>query len=209
MNLGEWKCVLVCLWGALDERCLFVVGRVGAGFILTHQDGIFTRLCQSHEFVRVFAADRAAVGLGHDDIETAAFVYPLVGLRHPAIADVETFLVRVEAVPVFHVEFAHSEESCAGALFISELRLYLIEATGEVSVAMHVRLDDVCDDFFVRRRDDEAASASISNAKHILSHHLGSSRLLPQFHRLKRGHPKFLCARIVHLFADDPLDLLE
>ena len=159
--------------------------------------------------MRVFAADRAAVGLRHDDVEAAALVYSFVGLRHSAVADGESFLVCVEAVAVLHVEFAHSEESGARALLIPEFRLYLVEGAREVAVAVHIRLEDVGDDFFVGRRDDEAASASVLKVEHCFAHCFGSSGLFPEFQRLKGGHSEFLRACVFHLFADDLLDLAQ
>jgi len=119
---------------------------------------------------------------------------------------IETGAVEVERVRVLHHELAHAEQPGLRARLVAELGLELVPDLREGAVAAHLGRDRR-EHFLVRHAEAELAAAAVLQAEHLVAHHLPAARALPELRGVHRGEPELLRADLVHLVADDRLDL--
>ena len=116
-------------------------------------------------------------------------------------------MVNIEAVRVFHVEFAHANEAAARARLVAELCLYLVDDERQVAVAVDIGLDHVGQQLFVSGREHERTLAAVVQPEEFAAHRVTAAGQVPVLERLEGGHLNFLTARGVHFLSNDLLDL--
>ena len=193
--------------GLLDEGGDLRVGGVSA--LGAEEAGVLAVLGEVDELVGFTAAHGAGVGEGGHGGDAAAVEDAGVGLVHLAVGDIEAFEVGVEGVEVFHGELAEADEAAAGAGFVAELLLYLVDEEGEVAVGVDVALEQLDDDLFVGGAEDELAVALVGEAEEDVLHGLVAAGGLPDLDGMDGGQHELLAAGGVHLFADDAFDVVE
>ena len=57
---------------------------------------------------------------------------------HGLKTDVQTYLIFIERVGVFHLEFTHPKKAGPWACFVPEFSLYLVQVEGQIAVALKV-----------------------------------------------------------------------
>ena len=97
-------------------------------------DFVLAGFGRDHEFMGEFSAHDAGVGLDRDGLQAAALKNARVGVIHFLVARLRGFVGGVEAVGVLHDEFLGAHEAEAGADFIAELGLDLVEILGQLAV---------------------------------------------------------------------------
>jgi hypothetical protein len=149
--------------------------------IRAESDVVLAGIGQYVEFVRSRAADRAGVGRDGAELQAQAREDAAVRLVHVAVFALQVFKRGVEGVAVLHQELAAAHDAEAGANFVAELGLDLIEVNRQLAVALHVTAYDVGDDFLVRRADDEFALVAVLEAQQFRAVLLPAAGFLPQF----------------------------
>ena len=81
------------------------------------------------------------------------------------VADFGGCLVAVEAVSVFHDEFAAAHQTKARATFVAKLRLNLIQVLRQLFVAFDVLAHHISHDFFAGGLNDEIAAVPVLDAQ--------------------------------------------
>ncbi len=111
----------------LDIRCVIIGVAVG--------DGILARVGNDMKFLRLAAADFAAIGPDNPEFEAEALEDGRIGIVHLLVRNFETVLVDVERVRVFHDEFTRPHHAEARANLVAELGLNLVEIDRQLLVA--------------------------------------------------------------------------
>jgi hypothetical protein len=194
---------------ACRGQCLgqFDVG--GVIRVRAEGDVVFAGIGQHVEFMRAGAADRAGVGRDGAEFQAQAGEDAAVGVVHVAVFALQVGERGVEGVAVLHQELAAAHDAEAGADFVAELGLDLVEVNRQLAVALDVAAHDVGDDFLVRRADDEFALVAVLEAQQFRAVLLPAAGFLPQFERLHGRHQQFQRAGIVHFLAHDVFDLAQ
>ena len=157
----------------------------------------------------VLPAYGPAVGLGHQDRQSATPEDVPVGLGHVLVGRVQAFVVGVEAVGVFHVELPHPYQPGPRTRFVPELRLYLVQEKRQVPVTLHVGLDDVGNDLLVGGRQHHGAAPAVFKGEQVVAESGATARLLPKLQRLQGGHHQLLTTGGVDLLANDGFYLAQ
>ncbi len=159
--------------------------------------------------MRVFAADGPAIGLDLKRRETASPEDVPIGLDHFSIADIQPLGVGVEAVEVFHVEFADAQQATARPWLVSKLGLDLVKPLREVAVRDHILLDQKGDDLLMSWSQDETPAPAVLQPKECVPEGLSPSRCLPYLRGLQDRHSQLLTSRAVDLVANHGFDLIH
>src|SRR5512139_3120142 len=91
----------------------------------------------------VLASDSPAVRFHQKGWEPTACINITVGLEHTLVADIQPLIIRIKAIGVFHGKLSYPQQTSAGAGFIPEFDLYLINIQREITVALHIMADKV------------------------------------------------------------------
>ena len=161
------------------------------------------------EFVRVAAADRAAVGLDRTERQAHARVDLAVRIIHFLVRDHHAVRVFVERVQVFHDKLAAAHEAEARTALVAELVLDLVEHDRQLLVAVELVAHEVGNHLLMRRAEAEVAAMTVFDAHHLGAIRRPAAAFLPELARLEDRHHDFLAAGRVHLLADDLLDLAD
>ncbi|MNC09092.1 hypothetical protein D3C75_567080 [compost metagenome] len=180
-----------------------VVGAVGEG------DQVFTALGQHLEFVGASTADGAGIGLHRTEVQTHAGERLAVGGVHLLVGIDQRLFVDVEGVGVLHQEFTATHHAETGAYFVAELGLDLVEVERQLLVAVHFVTDQGGDHLFVGRAQHEGAVVAVGQAAQLGTVVIPAAGLLPQLGGLHHRHGDFDGTSIVHLFANNVLDLFQ
>ena len=186
---------------------LLGVRRVAAAF--ADQDLVFADGGEVDELLAVFAADGARVRVDRDRRQPAAAEDAVVGLEDRVVAAVQARRVGIERVEVHHRELAQTDQAAAGARFVAELRLHLIDQPGQLLVALHVLLEQPDDHLLMRGREHELAVAPVLRDDERRHERLQPAGLRPDLGRLDERHVDLLAAGGVHLLAHDLLHLAQ
>src|SRR5262245_18136174 len=167
------------------------------------------RLGQNDEFVAEIAADWTGIRLHGDRLQPHARVGAEIGDEHLVVGVARALKVQVEGIGVLHQELAASHHAEAGAHFVPELPLDVVEHPGELLVAVDAIAEDFGDHLLVRRTVEHLAIVTVFEAQHFLAVVVVAAGLLPEVGGLDGGHQHFLTAGPVLLFPHDLLDLLQ
>ena len=185
-------------------RFFHVGGVVAAGAV---NDGVFAGGGHHLKFLGQIAANRAAVG-GHGAVLQAKAVEDAaVGLRHVLVADLRGRAGAVKAVGVFHDELAAAHQAKAGAAFVTELGLNLVEIFRQLLVAAQFLAGDVGHHFFAGGLDHKVAAMPVFDAQQLGAHFLEAPGFLPQLGGLHHRHGQLDRHGAVHFLAHDGLHL--
>ena len=154
-------------------------------------------------------ADGPGVRLDHPVREPHAIEDADVRLAHLLVARQRPLFGRVERVRVLHDELAGAQQAAAGARFVSELGLYLVERLREVAPAPELAPGDVGDDLFVGGAEVVVGAFAVAETKEDVAVKVPAAGLFEVVGRQERRHEDLERARAVHLGADDPLDLAK
>ena len=191
----------------LADLGALAVGRVAGRDALDHH--VLSRGAGDHELVRAVAADGAALGLDGHIREAAAVEDPAIGLVHHVVGGVQLVEARAEGVGVLHHELAGAEDAEPGPRLVAELGLDLVERHRELAIRLDEVADDVRHRLLVGRAEDDVAVAAEGEFHQDSAHVAVAAGLLPDLHRLQRGHEQLQGAGGVHLLADDPRRLVQ
>ncbi|CCJ85275.1 hypothetical protein BN133_1652 [Cronobacter dublinensis 582] len=180
-----------------------VVGRVG------EDDIVFAALRQHLELMRRAAANRAGIGLYRTEIETHTAEDFAVGLIHCVVRLLQRFLGGMERVSVFHQELARAHHAETRAHFVAEFGLDLEEVERQLLIRAQLVTDQIGDNFFMRRAENERAIAAIDNAQQLRAVLLPAAALLPQLSWLNDWHRHLDSTGVVHLFTHDVFDFFQ
>ena len=161
-----------------------------------------------HELVRHLAAHHAAVGLDRDNLRhAAAREDALVRLVAAGIVRFEVFLAGVEGVRVLHREFAHADQTAAGAGLVAELGLNLIDHERILLIALRGAAGKLNGGFLVRHAQNHVVVASVVEAHHFAGDGIVAAGLAPQARGHDHGHQNLLPVDAVHFLAQNRLNL--
>ena len=189
-----------CL-GGRQRLGLFHIGGIAAAGAVN--DGVFARGGNHLKFFAQIAANGATIGRYGAVVEAKAVKNAAVGLRHVLVAELGAFHVLVKAVGVFHDEFAPAHQAKAGAAFVAEFGLNLVQVFGQLLVAAQILSGDVSDHFFAGGLNHKGVVVPILNAQQLGPHTGKAAGFLPQLGRLHNGHGALNGAGAVHFFAHD------
>ncbi len=199
------------------SRSLSGCSRAAHGFF--HIGGIFAAVAiddfgfsgfsQNHEFVAGIAPDGAAVSFNHAIGQYEALVNAIVGLAHFLIRDLQSFLIHIERVQVFHDEFAAAHQSETGPYLITILVLDLIQQQGQIPVRVNIRIHQGGDNLFMGGPQTVSPLMAIPQAEHLISINIPAAGFLPQFSGLNDRHHHLLPTGPIHLLAHDFGDLFD
>ena len=117
--------------------------------------------------MRSCSADRSCICSDGAILEAEAVEYPRVRIVHIAILPLQVFKTRVERVSVFHKKFPAAHYAKAWAYLVAEFHLDLIEMQGQLTIALYFLANDIRNDLFMRRADDEIALVPILEAEQL------------------------------------------
>ena len=196
-------------WDNRLPRSIFGKGFFDIGRIIARTakgDGIFARISQYVEFMGNTASDVPGIGLDRPEIKTAAFENGRVSVMHDPVHFVKRCLVGMERIRVFHDEFTSAHQAVTRADFVPELRLYLIQAHGQVAVRPYRFSDYIHDHFLVRGSQTEIIAFSVCQAQKFRAVIIPSAAFLPEFRRNDHGHEQLRGIAPQHFAAYDVLD---
>ena len=185
----------------------FHVGGVAAAGAV--DDGVFAGGGNYLEFFAHVAADAARVGCHGAVGEAEAVKNGAVGCGHFLVALARAGFVAVEAVGVFHDEFAPAHQAKARAAFVAELGLYLVEVARQLLVAFEFLAGDVRHGFFAGGLQHEVAFVAVLDAQKLRPHLVEAPCFTPQLAGLHHRHKAFNGAGAVHFLAHDSLYFLD
>ena len=192
------------LLGCECLRFFHVGGVVAVGAI---DDGVFASGGHHLKFLGQIAANGAAVG-GHGTVLQAEAVKDAtVSLRHVLVAELRGCTRAVKAVGVFHDELAATHEAKAGAAFVTEFGLDLVEIFRQLLVAAQLLAGDVGHHFFAGGLNHEVAAMAVFDAQQLGAHFLEAPGFLPQLGGLHHRHGQLHRHGTVHFLAHDGFDL--
>ncbi|OQA83239.1 MAG: hypothetical protein BWY29_00453 [Microgenomates group bacterium ADurb.Bin238] len=151
------------------------------------------------------AADGPGVRLHRPEGEPAALEDGAVGPVHLFVARRRPGIVGVEAVGVLHQKFARPHDAEAGADFIPEFDVDLIEGDGQLPVRGHLVFDQLGYHLFMGGAETELPVVAVLETQQFLAVNVPSPGFLPEFRGLDKGKGDLQGARPVHLLADDLL----
>ncbi len=172
-------------------------------------DLAFTGGRQDDEFVAEITADRAGFGDHGNCLQPHALKRAHIGQHHLAVADDSPGVIEVDAVGVFHEEFASAHDAEAGPHLVTELPLDVVEDLREFAVAAHGLAGEIGDHLLIGGTEQHVAVVAIPDAQHLLAVVLVAAAFAPQLRGLDRRHQHFLRARRVLLFPHDAFDVLQ
>jgi hypothetical protein len=144
--------------------------------------------------------------LHHHILQPAAVKYPAIRFIVLLITHVQAGLVDIKRIRVFHRELPHAYQPRLRPRLVSELVLYLVPDLRKLLVAAQLFARDVGHHLFMRHAQAQVRALAVFQAKHVFTHHLPASALLPQFARIERRQQELL-ANLVHLVANHINDL--
>ena len=192
---------------AADLRPL-LVGRIAAVGAVQHD--VLAVFGRDHEFVTHVAADRSALGLDGQVVQTAAIEDAAVGGIHLLVALVELLQRGVEAVGVLHEEFAGAQHAEPRPLLVAKFGLNLVQHQRHLPIAGEVAGDQVGDYLFVGRAQGHLHLAVLpphGKLDQYVAEGLRTAGLLPKAQWGQGGHVQFHGPGGVHLLPHDPLGL--
>ena len=139
-------------------------------------------------------ADGAGVGGHGDGLDAEAGEGAHVGEHHLAVGDDGAGVVDVEAVGVFHEEFAAAHDAEAGADFVAEFPLDVVEVLRQFAIGLDALAEDVGDHFLVGGAEEHVAVVAVFQAEHFLAVAVVAAGLAPEVGGLHGGHEDFLGA---------------
>ena len=161
------------------------------------------------KFVRETVSNRAAVCQDRTEMQPATRENPRVRIIHRPILTVESLIVRVKRIAIFHDEFAAAHETETRAQLVAIFIGNLIQGNGELLVRRRVHVDEHRHELLMRRPHAIFAPVPILQAEHFLAVHRPAARFLPNFRRLHNRHRNLLRARLVHFLANDRGNFLQ
>ena len=132
-----------------------------------------------------------------------------VRFKHVPVAGVGARVVLVEGVGVLHQELAPAHQAEAGADFVAELGLNLVQVHGKLAVGAHFAAEKIGDDLLVRGAEAVVALVAVLEAQEFLAVVLPTPGFAPQVGGLHGRHEDFLSARPVHFLAHDVGGLVQ
>ncbi len=185
----------------------FDVGGVRAVFAI--DDRLLAGLRQHHELMRRGATDQPGVGFHRTEGKAAAREDAVVRVVHFLIIQSGSGFIPVEAVRIFHDEFAAAHQSKAWTDLVAEFGLDLIEIQRHLPVGANFPAEEIGDHFLVCRPEAEIALVPVLEPEQLLAIEVPASGFSPQLRRRGDGHEQFLRSRPIHLFANDAFDFTE
>ncbi|MNX69365.1 hypothetical protein D3C86_1005820 [compost metagenome] len=153
--------------------------------------------------------DGAGIGLHRTEVQTHAGEGGAVGGVHLLVGLDQRGLVDVEGVGILHQELAAAHHAETGTHLVTELGLDLVEVERQLLVAVHFVTDQGGDHLFVGRAQHEGAVVAVGQAAQLGTVVIPAAGLLPQLGGLHHRHGDFDGTSIVHLFANNVLDLFQ
>jgi len=193
--------------GVFYHRFSRLLGRGVAAFVAraTYNPRL-SRIGEHHELVRDVASDSAGIGQHWSEPQSAPPKYGVIRAMHFPVVPVETFLVAIEAVGVFHYELAAAHNTEARADLVAKLALYLVQRHGKLPVRAQAAAHGVGNDFLVRRPEHEVALVAVLESHELVAVNVPATGLFPQLGRAERGHEQLERPNAVHLLAHDLFD---
>ena len=119
------------------------------------------------------------------------------------VGAVETGLIAVGAVGIFHRELAHTNQTAARSWLVAPLRLEVIHLLWELAPRVDQLAQEVSYHLFVRHRQDHVAATAIVEATHLRTDLVIAPRLAPEVGGVHDWHQHLLRTDRVHLFTND------
>jgi hypothetical protein len=175
--------------------------------VLALDEEVLADSCPSHELVVHAATDLSGFGFDDDVLQPATFEHALVRLVHHAVGLAHAVLVPIDRVGILHEELATTQEPVPWAELVAVLPFHLIHALGKVPIRGQIRSRQLGHHLLLGRPEQHLAPVPIREPEHLVPVQVPPARGLPRFRRQRDRHPELLRPRLVHLLADDPLDL--
>ena len=112
-------------------------------------------------------------------------------------------MVAIKAVSVFHDELTTPHQAKAGATFVAEFGLNLVEVFGQLFVAAQFLAGHIRDHFFAGGLHHKVTAMAVLDAQKLWAHLFKAPCFLPQFGGLNHRHGHFDGTCTVHFFAHD------
>ena len=170
-------------------------------------DGVFTRGGNHLKLFVQVAANRAAVSRYCAVAQAKAVKNLAVCSGHVLVADFGRCLVAVKAVGVFHDELAPAHQAKAGAAFVPEFGLNLVNFFWQLLVAFNVLAHHVSRYFFAGGLHNKVAAVAVLYSQQLRAIGGEAVGLLPKLSRLDDRHRHFNRASFIHLVAHDGFNL--
>ena len=119
------------------------------------------------------------------------------------VSHVQTGLIHVERVRVFHDELAHAQQAGLRARLIAKLGLDLVPDLRQLLIAAQLAARDYSHDFFVCHAQAQVTAETVLEPEEVFAHYVPAARLLPYLGRIERREQHFLAADGVHFLAHD------
>ena len=161
------------------------------------------------KFMGVVAANAAGIRQDGPEVEAETAENSGVSRVHGVIGLLQAGLIRMKGVGIFHQKLPCAHDAKAGADFIPEFGLNLIEIGGQLLVTAQLIADQVGNDFLVGWAEAEGAVVTILHSQQFRPVLFPATGLLPEFRRLGHRHQDFHGAGPVHLFADNGLHFAQ
>ena len=184
----------------------FHVGAVVA--LPADDDGILADGGEQHELVGQAAAHHAGVGRHGDDLgDAGAGEDPLVGLVGAVVVLLEVLLGGMEGVGILHGEFADADEAGAGAGFVAEFGLDLVDHEGVARVGLGAVADQLHGGLLMGHAEHHRGVVAVGEAQQLVADGGVTAGLVPERAGQHDGEEDLLAVDAVHLLAHDLLDL--
>jgi hypothetical protein len=155
------------------------------------------------------ATNRPGIGAHRHRLQAQALERLQIGQKHLIIGIARASFIQIEAIGIFHQEFAAAHHAKAGADFVAKLPLDVIEVQRQFLVRPHMVAENIGHDFFCRRPKQQIALVPIGDAQHFGTIGVIAAAFPPQVRALHGRHQDFQRARAVLFFAHNRLDLLQ
>ena len=146
------------------------------------------RFGKHQKLMRIIAANRPAISAHRDRLKPHPLIGPQVADQMAVIGVQRIFFRQIKVVAILHVEFAAPHHAETRADLIAEFPLDLIHRQWQILVAIHMRAEDVGDQFLRRRREQHVALMPIRDAQHLGTVGIIAPAFAPQIGGLDRGH---------------------
>ena len=171
----------------------------------TVDDFVFAGVGTRDEFDGVASAHRARKGLRWQGFQVTPRINPLIRCAHRFEGEVQSGLIDVEGIGIFHEKLAHPQQSAARPRLIAELRTDLVPTLRQLTVAVQIGFRDCSEEFFVRHREAVLAAAAVGESKHRFVDGIPAATRTPQIGRMQARQQEFLGSGGPHLVPEDAL----
>ena len=154
------------------------------------------------------SAHHAAVRTYCYNRKSAAFVDAEVCIIVSLVHLLQTFLVTVKAVAVFHCELTDSDQACSGTGVVTPLCLNLENQQRKTLVGINYASSKVCTALFMSHCKTHVAVLAVFEAGHFAVNTVETACLLPDIAGVYHRHKNFLGSNALHLLANNGFNLL-